>query len=99
MAVEAEGRTPKARTVRQVEIAPTFESWQQTARALLRERVPPAEVVWREVAAPPSPPEIERAAQPVTRVPRQFVELAGQAAGHSDPARWALLYEVLWPPW
>ena len=36
--------------MRTVEIAPTFEAWQVTARALVREGVPPAEVMWRETA-------------------------------------------------
>src|SRR3989442_551671 len=29
-------------------------------------------------------------------VPHQFLDLAGQAAGPADPARWHLLYDVLW---
>jgi DNA polymerase len=32
----------------------------------------------------------------VTRVPRQFLELARQAAAARDPQRWGVLYEVLW---
>jgi DNA polymerase len=98
---------PSARydeSVKEVAIAPTFEAWQAAARALLREDVAPAEVRWRDDAptlelvgssggeAGPAPGP----AQPVTRVPRQFIELAGQVARHSDPGRWALLYEVLW---
>src|SRR5436309_1306429 len=31
-----------------------------------------------------------------TRVPRQFLDLARQAAGAADPARWHVLYDVLW---
>ncbi|MBI3456543.1 MAG: UdgX family uracil-DNA binding protein [Candidatus Rokubacteria bacterium] len=90
--------------MREVEIEPTFESWQAVARALLREEVPPAEVVWLETAPGPSlagsrearvTPE-PGASRPVTRVPRQFIELAGQVARHRDPARWRVLYEVLW---
>ncbi len=79
--------------VRDVEIAPTFESWQAAARTLLREGVPPGEVAWREGA-----PSVAVAAPPpgLARVPREFLDLARQVAGLRDPARWSLLYEVLW---
>jgi len=81
--------------MREVRIAPTFEAWQAAARALLRDGVPPADVLWRD--AGPAPDALPSAPPgPVTRVPRRFVELAGQVARHADPARWALLYEVLW---
>jgi uracil-DNA glycosylase family protein len=82
---------------RAVEIEPTFESWQQAARALLRENVGPGDVAWHEVpvgsapAAPPAP-----SSDPAIRVPRVFVDLARGVAIHRDPVRWALLYEVLW---
>jgi DNA polymerase len=84
--------------VREVEIAPGFEAWQAAARELLRAGVPPGDVAWRErpdvapaAAAPPAPP-----AGAVARVPRRFLELAREAARPADPARWALLYEILW---
>jgi DNA polymerase len=81
--------------MREAAIAPTFESWQSAARALLSEGVPPAEVVWRD-DAPSGRGPAAGAAHPVARVPRQFIELAGRAARHPDPTRWGLLYEVLW---
>ncbi|HTO11572.1 MAG TPA: UdgX family uracil-DNA binding protein [Candidatus Binatia bacterium] len=71
----------------------SFDAWQAAARALLRDGVPPAEVEWREAADAPAsdaPPPGG------ARVPRQFLDLARQAAGASDPARWAALYTVLW---
>jgi uracil-DNA glycosylase len=84
--------------VRRVALEPTFESWQAAARALLRDRVPPEAIAWEEthdagaaIGETPSGPS-----GPVTRVPREFVELAGQAARHPDPGRWAVLYAVLW---
>jgi uracil-DNA glycosylase family protein len=80
--------------VRAVPIAPTFEAWQAAARRLLRERVPPGEVFWQEQADAPPPSGGERPG--ATRVPRRFLDLARQAAGARDPARWAVLYEVLW---
>jgi len=74
-------------------IVPSFEAWQAAARALLREGVPPGEVEWREAADAPA---IEAPAAGGARVPRQFLDVARQAAGASDPARWAVLYAVLW---
>ncbi|HXD96506.1 MAG TPA: UdgX family uracil-DNA binding protein [Candidatus Acidoferrum sp.] len=79
--------------MRTVEIQPTFEAWQGAARVLLHEAVPPQEVTWREAAAaplPPAPPPSGGA-----RVPRQFLDLARQAAGAADPTRWQALYTVL----
>jgi len=78
--------------VRHVEIRPTFEAWQAQARALLGAGVAPGEVTWREDpdATPPT------AGGSVARVPRQFIDLARQVAGHGDPDRWSLLYQVLW---
>ena len=80
--------------MKEVEIQPTFEAWQTTARALLGADVPPAEVAWREGTGPGPEPGVP--ARAVARVPRQFIELARQVAGHRDPTRWQLLYEVLW---
>jgi DNA polymerase len=80
-----------------VEIEPTFESWQHAARTLLRESVSPGDVAWREVpvgAAPAGPPATPT--DSAIRVPRAFVDLARGVAIHRDPARWALLYGVLW---
>jgi DNA polymerase len=83
--------------MRTVVIEPTFEAWQAAARTLLRGGVPPSEVAWAEsppgaVAEPAPAPQV----QPAARVPRQFLDLARQVAGTSDPARWQFLYEILW---
>ena len=77
--------------MREVGIAPTFEAWQASARALLREGVPPAEVTWRETTGGGG----DAPAPGGARVPRQFLELARQAAGIADPSRWQVLYTVL----
>lgn len=96
--------------MRTVVIAPTFEAWQATARELLREGVPPADVAWRDTATghPPATapaahaavqgalPGMTPAPSPPARVPRKFVDLARDLAAHRDPARWTLLYAVLW---
>jgi uracil-DNA glycosylase len=80
-----------------IEIEPTFESWQAAARALLRDETPPTQVRWRE-AAPARQPSLHVEPAPVgtVKVPRQFVELARQAASASDPERWQILYDTLW---
>jgi len=75
-----------------VQIAPTFEAWQVAARRLLKDGVPPPDVEWTEGAGAEPPAFIP----PVARVPKRFLDLARQAAAHSDPARWSVLYEVLW---
>src|SRR5206468_3857861 len=84
--------------VRTVEIAPTFEGWQSAARALLREGVAPVEVRWSETAGgeAPTPAALGAATPGAARVPRAFLDLARQVAGAHDPARWPVLYEVLW---
>jgi uracil-DNA glycosylase family protein len=88
--------------VREVQIEPTFESWQRAARGLLREDVAPADVSWREApvgSASSSASDDGREDAPAEggiRVPRSFVELARGVAIHRDPSRWALLYDVLW---
>lgn len=79
-----------------------FSTWRGVARSLLRDGVPPEQVVWREVdgaevdlfatgamMSPPAPPtEI--------RVSRQFLDLARSVILHSDAVRLPLLYRTLW---
>jgi uracil-DNA glycosylase len=76
-----------------VSLAPTFEAWQAAARTLLRDGVAPAGVEWREAAEAPA---IESPSPGGARVPRQFLDVARQAAGAADPTRWSVLYTVLW---
>jgi uracil-DNA glycosylase len=82
--------------MRTVDVGPTFEAWQAVARTLLHEGVSPAEVTWRHAPAGTGVAAVATQAVAGPRVPRQFLELARQAAGTSDPERWALLYEILW---
>jgi uracil-DNA glycosylase len=79
--------------VRTVAIAPTFEAWQAAARALLHERVPPGEITWQEDAAAAGPPTAPPPGG--ARVPREFLDLARQAAASPDPLRWHALYIML----
>lgn len=83
-----------------------FDGWREQARRLVMADVPPDRVVWqvpgeggddlfagaggaRRLPAPPL-------GCPQPRVPRAFLDLAGKAALHSDPQRYALLYRLLW---
>ena len=78
-----------------VAIQPTFESWQAAARALLAAGVSPADVEWRE--APDAPPVESAPASAATfRVPRQFLDVARQAATATNVTKWSVLYEILW---
>ena len=80
-----------------IEIEPTFESWQAAARALLREEVPPTAVRWRTVSNVGQAPLLDHSApSSAVKVPREFLDLARQAAAGSDPARWQVLYDTLW---
>ena len=84
--------------MREVVIGPGFESWQVAARRLVRDAVPPVDVVFRKGARDVSSPGI-REPEPQDagiRVPRRFVDLARGVAPHRDPSRWDLLYAVLW---
>ena len=83
--------------------ADDFDFWRDCARALIQARVPPDRISWIEpggsgdlfaqgdhgVPAPTS-------AAPPVRANRRFVNLARNAALHSDPERFALLYRLLW---
>ena len=81
-------------------IEPTFESWRSAARGALLANLSPGEVLWEEIgggqaglfAAEAEPPPAKGA----PRVPSEFVAIAKRVACHRDPAKWALLYEVLW---
>ena len=79
--------------MREIEIGPGYESWQAAARALLREGVPPTELTFHDNGI--DAPAVE-AGDAGIRVPRRFVDLARAVAPHRDPARWQLLYSVLW---
>ncbi len=85
-----------------------FAFWRDRARGLIQCDVPPDRVSWIEPGATgdlfaadgpsrtekrmPSPPADAR---PV-RASQHFLTLARRAALHTDPARFGLLYQVLW---
>ncbi|HEY2796716.1 MAG TPA: UdgX family uracil-DNA binding protein [Thermoanaerobaculia bacterium] len=98
--------------MRVVSFEPTAEDWRRAARLLIEERVLPNEVEWREARAEEeqakslfdeprtSPAAPVKALAPTggveLRVPKAFVALLDAVAPGSDPARWRLLYSVLW---
>ncbi len=85
-----------------VELAgPTdFDGFRAAARALVQARVPPALVTFRtgRETAPLFADEGAVAApdDSTFKVPRAFVELARTVSLHQNPARYALLYRLLW---
>ena len=79
-----------------IEIEPTFDGWQAAARALLREGVAPTQVRFREGSEGSQAFLPGAAPSGAVKVPREFLDLARQAAAASDPGRWQLLYETLW---
>lgn len=87
--------------MRTIFIQPTFESWRDSARDLLRRRVPPEEVLWSD-GTQGNPlfgtEEAEKSSTPgpAPRVPPAFLDMARTAAAHHDPRRWDFLYRVLW---
>ena len=81
---------------------PDFASWRSTARRLLRDGVPPDQVVWSDARAESAVlPGVcddrpDRMAPAVTTVPTEFVRVAQTVSHHRDPERWPLLYRLLW---
>jgi DNA polymerase len=85
-----------------------FAFWRDRARGLIQCDVPPDRVSWIEPGGTgdlfaaegpsradkrmPSPP----ADAPPVRASQRFLTLARSAALHTDPARFGLLYQVLW---
>ena len=88
-----------------LDAADDFAGWREQARRLIMAEVPPDRVVWQvpgeggeDLFAAGKQRRLPAPARDVMppRVPRAFLELAGKAALHSDPQRFALLYRLLW---
>ncbi|EQB10036.1 UdgX family uracil-DNA binding protein [Novosphingobium lindaniclasticum] len=80
-----------------------FDGWRIAARSLASEGVAPADVVWQigdrmvdlfAAEAASNKGGLAASASPL-RVSRQFIELARDAALHSEPERFSLLYVLL----
>lgn len=79
-----------------------FDGWRDSARGLLQAGVAPDRVCWSlpghaagDLFAGDAPPVPPTDAPPV-RAGREFLDLAGRAALHSDPRRFDVLYRLLW---
>lgn len=75
----------------------TFDAWRGAARLAMSHRIAPEDMDWSGsgglFATKPLP------ADPGSHqvlVPQAFVKLAGSVIWHSDPERFALLYQALW---
>ncbi|HEX8925340.1 MAG TPA: UdgX family uracil-DNA binding protein [Terriglobales bacterium] len=81
-------------------IRPTYEAFRQRCRELLAAEVAPEQVAWSDSSDSQlmllSADDAPVASTAKVTVPRSFVELARIVSSHSDPARWHLLYSVLW---
>lgn len=86
-----------------------FAFWRERARGLIQCDVPPDRVSWIEpggtgdLFASEGPARngekrlpVPRADAPPVRASQRFLTVARSAALHSDPARFGLLYQVLW---
>ncbi|MGE6741683.1 UdgX family uracil-DNA binding protein [Allorhizobium pseudoryzae] len=80
-----------------------FDEWRDAARVLLLSEVEPERIDWRRAgdgadlsgfAETPLP--VPPAGRQAVAVPPAFLELAENIVCHSDPARFALLYRLLW---
>ena len=89
--------------MRRVVIEPSFDAWREAARSLLMEGVAPEQVELVDTTAAPSlalafdaAPLLRPPAARTIQVPRALIDLATVVARHDDPARWQLLYRLLW---
>ena len=73
-----------------------FNSWRATARRLLAASVPPDDVAWNSENALLFSEPLPRPVQSSVEVPQKFLKAAEAVALHRDPARWTLLYRVLY---
>lgn len=80
-----------------------FDGWRNHARALVQAGISPDQVLWNEpggsgdlfAAVGQKPPVAPENAPPV-RASKAFLDQARMAICHSDPARFAVLYRLLW---
>lgn len=86
----------------QLTFLPTWPGWQKAARQALERALPPGDVHWQELGT--SQPTLDIFSEsgapaentPKFRVPKAFPAIAKHVACHADPARWRVLYTVLW---
>src|SRR3954467_15543740 len=73
-----------------------FEEFRDAARALIGAGVPPADVNWRVGAGDLLGGDLPPRGNATFNVPTAHLPLAQAVVCHSDPERFALLYELLW---
>ncbi len=78
-----------------------FRCWRDLVRGLVRLGIPPEKIDWRTEAASADPdtrsfPPQQPDGGPAFTVPAAFLDLARAALLHRDPARFALLYRLVW---
>lgn len=81
-----------------------WASWRAKARQLLSDAVPPEAVSWcngteqASLFAPMHAAQSHEPSKPTTQlsIPKDLLALARTVAAHSDGARWALLYRLVW---
>jgi probable DNA metabolism protein len=77
-----------------------FIAWRDAARQMLSQNISPEQIVWMDkdtdadLFCDASLTKV--APTEMTRVPRQFVDLASKVVAHKNPERFARLYRVLW---
>ena len=75
----------------------TFDAWRAAARIAISHQIPPDQLDWTGggglFATAPLPSDI---GPHQVRVTQQFLNLAQSVIWHSDPERFALLYQALW---
>lgn len=90
--------------MREVEFKPTFKAWREAARIVLADHLRPRDVIWKSTEDPqleigftfaPNVPA-EGVTQKQFSVSAQFIEKAKFVSAHRDPARWDLLYRLLY---
>ena len=81
--------------------ATDFAGFRNAARSLVAAGIPPEEVSWHTIGETPSlfPDSPVASAEPARKtftVPRDFMKMAQAVSLHSDPARFSLLYRMVW---
>ncbi len=85
--------------MRSVDPGTDLASWRKVAKELLAADVPPEEVIFEReegLFTGSGKWAVAASAKPATKVPPAFFDLAKGVVCHSDQARWALLYRILW---